>query len=574
MQPSEPVVATAHAREVQAALNHTVSALLPKVLLASGCLVLLLAATAAMHPGPDTPAWASWPPLGTAALLMAAGLYHHRHPVSVQWAHCTAGAATFLLIASAGVRVYASKDAAEATSMILILMSAGGVLLSFPWMLAVVAFASAVWLTLTRLVEPLAAAAELHVAFVATIMGAMLVQLARLHTNKGLARVQMEEAEGRQQLAESLEELRAQDDRFRAMVKNSSDVITLLDARGTIRYQGDSANRVLGYEPSAMVGKDYLAWVHEDDAARTSCALSTLARSPGRPFEIEVRLRRHDGSWAVLESTGVNLLHDPAVNAIVLNSRDVTERRLAEEALRRTEKLRALGMAVAGIAHEVNNPLTASVLNLELMRLELDELQEREDASPAVKEVARKLLRNHDRVLRGTRSAIAVAQRLRSATRLQAGARMPCDVNALAQDVLFLLAHQLTSGVEVKTSFEAKASVSADPHQLSEVLLNLMLNAVDAMAQAPLRTLTLHSFETADRVHILVSDTGTGISPEDLKNLFIPFRTTKTNGTGLGLSISRRLIEEHGGTLTCTSDRGHGTTFHVELPVLQAPAAA
>jgi len=131
--------------------------------------------------------------------------------------------------------------------------------------------------------------------------------------------------------------------RFRSLTENAGDVITLLDADGTILYESASVRRVTGYEPRELEGRPVLEFVHPDDAPRVTRALGERLRAPGVPQTVELRFRHRDGGWRVLESRGVNRLDDPAVRALVVNSRDITERRAAEDELRRTaEHLEAL----------------------------------------------------------------------------------------------------------------------------------------------------------------------------------------------------------------------------------------
>ena len=128
------------------------------------------------------------------------------------------------------------------------------------------------------------------------------------------------------------------EERFRALTQNSSDVITLLGAQGTIRYQSPSAERILGYRPGEMVGGDVFDYVHPEDLGRVEIAFVEALKDPRRRPSVEYRFRHKDGSWRWLESVGANLIGDPAVGGIVFNSRDITERRRAEERLREAEE--------------------------------------------------------------------------------------------------------------------------------------------------------------------------------------------------------------------------------------------
>jgi PAS domain S-box-containing protein len=137
--------------------------------------------------------------------------------------------------------------------------------------------------------------------------------------------------------------LRRSEARFRSLIENATDVITVLDADGRIRYESPSVKRILGYDPDDLLGRPVMDFIHPDDRAHVQEALTTRIRNPGVVQSVELRFRHHDGTWRILAARGANRLEDPAVRGIVVNSRDVTERRHAEEELRRTaEHLREL----------------------------------------------------------------------------------------------------------------------------------------------------------------------------------------------------------------------------------------
>ena len=134
------------------------------------------------------------------------------------------------------------------------------------------------------------------------------------------------------------EELRRSEERFRSLVQNASDIITLLTAEGTVRYVSPAIERVLGYRPEERVGNSTLELLHPDDVARARAMFAESLQIPGVPRSIEVRTRHRDGSWRCLEVTVMNLLDDPSVGGLVLNSRDITKRKEAEEALEESEQ--------------------------------------------------------------------------------------------------------------------------------------------------------------------------------------------------------------------------------------------
>ena len=157
------------------------------------------------------------------------------------------------------------------------------------------------------------------------------------------------------------EALRRSGARFRSLVQNSSDVVTVLDAQGTVRYASPAVERVLGYRPEERVGESTFALVHPEDAERARGLLAEGAKTPGVGPPAEVRMRHRDGSWRHLEVVGNNLLDDPSVGGIVLNSRDVTERKEAEEALRKSEATLAEAQRIAHVGSWEWDPKTGEV---------------------------------------------------------------------------------------------------------------------------------------------------------------------------------------------------------------------
>ncbi len=239
------------------------------------------------------------------------------------------------------------------------------------------------------------------------------------------------------------------------------------------------------------------------------------------------------------------------------------ERRVAEQ-MRQSEKLAALGELVAGVAHEVNNPLAGISAFAQL--LQGDRLtSEQHEAVQMIK-------READR-------AVAVIRDLLTFARKSGPRSVLVDLNALLQQTLRLRQYALrTNGVEVVLELEPRLQpMHGDDRQLQQVLLNLIVNAEHAMALSTYRVLRLRTANVGSRVVVEVSDTGTGMSPELQVRIFEPFFTTKNEGkgTGLGLSVSYGIVHTHGGTLTVASEPGRGATFIVSLPAdRRAPAPA
>ncbi len=249
---------------------------------------------------------------------------------------------------------------------------------------------------------------------------------------------------------------------------------------------------------------------------------------------------------------------------------DVSDRVAMEKSLREKDRLAALGVLAAGVAHEVNTPITGISSYAQMLL---------SDTSPD--DPKHEILR---KVERQTFRAARIVNNLLDFARKRDGERAPIDLGPLVEDSLDLLAERRArKGVALELRLPAeRLEVSADDGELQQVLTNLALNAIDAMGEERGRraggTLTIEAWAEGGRARIAVSDTGYGMTPEELARVFEPFYSTKADqgGTGLGLAISKEIVERHGGTLTAESEPGSGTRFLVDLPLLghEAPPAA
>jgi signal transduction histidine kinase len=231
-----------------------------------------------------------------------------------------------------------------------------------------------------------------------------------------------------------------------------------------------------------------------------------------------------------------------------------------------SEKVATMGSLLAGVAHELNNPLAIVMGQSHLLRNGARE--------PALVQRAEKILAGADRCARIVRNFLALA-------RQQPPERTPVALNSIVQEAVELLGYDLrTSNVEVTFDLADTVPVIwADGHQIHQVVVNLVVNAIQAMRPMDTqRRLAIRTGMTADpaRVLIEVKDSGPGIPAAVQARIFEPFFTTKPQGegTGLGLSLCRRTLEEHGGTITVESEVGHGAAFRLELPVVACPAPA
>ena len=376
-----------------------------------------------------------------------------------------------------------------------------------------------------------------------------------------IARDMTERKQSEEELRRSRQALQESELRFRSLVQNSSDVITILDGDGIIRYESPSIERILGYKPEDMTGKNAFDFVHPDDRPRLLAIFQEHLSIPGSIAPIELRFRHGDGSWRTLEATGNNLLHEPGVAGIVINSRDITERKRTEDVLHATEKLATTGRLAAAIAHEINNPLegVTNLLYLLENHVSLDATARRY-ARMAQEEVAR--------VARIARQTLAFYR--------EPTVPVEVDVAELLDGLLELYGHKLRSRrISLQKELESVPPITASPGEVRQVLSNLVGNAMDAVPDGG--AIRVHAFPSRDWRHpwqpgvrISVCDNGHGIRPQHLGSIFEPFFTTKGDkGTGLGLWVSHGIMQKYGGNIHVHSSArpGHsGTCFSVFFP--------
>ena len=365
---------------------------------------------------------------------------------------------------------------------------------------------------------------------------------------------------------------------LRALVENSSDTLLLIDADGNVTYTAASATRHLGWSPEQMVGRSLLALIHDHDVGAVRLKLADTRQRPGSSFTTEARLRHADGSWRIFESIGVNHLDDPFVRAIVVTARDITDRRRLEAQLRASQKMEAIGQLAGGVAHDFNNLLTAILGYCNLL---LEETPADSPQRPDLEEIRSA----------GERAASLTRQLLAFSRRQMLQPRV-VNINELIRQLEKLLRRLISEDVELDTALAASLpSVRVDPASFEQILINLVVNARDAMPTGGRLTI-----ETADAelgavlaggldhiavvagryVLIMVTDTGHGMDAATQARIFEPFFTTKEQGkgTGLGLATVYGIVKQSGGYVFVESEPARGTVFKVYLPVVESAAVA
>jgi two-component system sensor kinase FixL len=340
-------------------------------------------------------------------------------------------------------------------------------------------------------------------------------------------------------------------------------------------YFSPQLYRILGLEPHdrGLVREEFLGkWVHPSDRKRVVVEFARMeAGKSSLDLEYQVVLRDgtvkhlHHLTQAVFGADGRLQKYVGTIHDITDRRRAEDEARMLQERLTHFSRLSTMGEMAAGLAHEINQPLSAIATYAQAcQRLIRQPDLEIEDVLAALEQINAQALR-----------AGEVIRRLRNFVKNREVKREPVDCARLLEDLSTLAEtdarlHNIRLRIDCH---EPLPTVYADPIQLQQVVLNLVRNAIDAMTDAPedQREVVLTTREVADgEVEIVVADRGTGLAPEATEHLFNPFFTTKASGTGLGLAISRSIVRAHGGRLWHTPNDGCGVRFHFTLPVSPA----
>lgn len=343
-------------------------------------------------------------------------------------------------------------------------------------------------------------------------------------------------------------------------VDTMDQAVLLVSLERQVRYANPAATRLFGYDAAEFEGRPLDTLVANPAADRR---LTHPGQTPaGGVWLTEQVHRRKDGTTfpATVHLDYIRDAGETPVGLVVV-IRDLTEERRLSEHLRQSEKLAALGELVAGVAHELNNPL-AGISAFAQLLLE-------DPLDPEQAESVRLIKREADR-------AVAVIRDLLYFSRKGGPAQGAVDLNEIVEHTLRLRSYSLrSSGIDVRVDLDpALPTVPGDGQRLHQVVLNLVVNAEQAMQGADTRRLVIRTERRDVHVMMVVSDTGAGIPPEAQHRIFEPFFTTKPEGegTGLGLSVSYGIVKAHGGEISVASDAGTGTTFRVTLPL--GPVAA
>lgn len=361
--------------------------------------------------------------------------------------------------------------------------------------------------------------------------------------------------------------LRKSEERFRSLIENALDIITIIDADGTISYESPSVEKVLGYASADLVGKNIFEYIHPDDVTNALRTFTNTIQNPGTALSIEFRRRHKDGTWRIFEAISQNFVDYAETTRIFVNSRDITERKRLDEirlALEREKELSALKVRFFSMAsHEFRTPLSTILAAAQLL-----------ENSSSQSEQNEKITRNLNRIQSSVKTMIQLLDDILTINRAETGKLefKPQFLN-LENFCLNLIEEiRLSQGANHQIKFGSVGECSRaylDEKLLKSIVSNLLSNAIKYSSQGS----NIYFSLECDRHNAIlrIRDQGIGISEADQKQLFEPFHRGKNvrniPGTGLGLVVVKKCVELHGGSINLKSEVGVGTTFTVSLPL-------
>lgn len=344
-----------------------------------------------------------------------------------------------------------------------------------------------------------------------------------------------------------------------AIITSSRDAIIAVTPDAIVTHWNGAAERIFGYTAAEMIGQPVIRLVPDDE--RASCLEKIAAVLSGGQVVGYAATRLSKTGVPIAVSVTLSIIRDESGRATGVSSilRDVRQQKELEAQVVQAQKMEAVGLLAGGVAHDLNNTLTAILVGLELTELELPTT---ETTRSRLQEMRRACLDSAQLI----RQLLAVARR-------QVINPQACSVNRAVAGLSPMLRRLIGADIAYTTELDATRGAYVDPAQLNQVLLNLSVNARDAMPHGGWLTIRSMDDPTGDRVLITVEDSGCGMSPETLARIYEPFFTTKEpgRGTGLGLSTTYGIVAQCGGTIEVTSTVDVGTRFTIALPAIEEP---
>ncbi len=344
--------------------------------------------------------------------------------------------------------------------------------------------------------------------------------------------------------------LEASESKYRLIAENTSDLIMVMDKDHSASYFSPSHELVLGYKGFELEGIELCMLIHPDDVWSFKSTIKKMFEDK-ESHSMEIRFKHKEGSWIELESRLRSVKgEEGTIKHIVIISRDISERKKAEEILLQSEKLSVVGELAAGVAHEIRNPLTTIKGFLQVYKRE------------------NHLIKFSDLLLSELERIETTTSELLSLAKPQAVQLACTDIQELIEYTLeFLSPQTLLNNIEFIRNYEESTfPITCEKNQLKQVFLNILKNAIESMPSGGEIDISLRK-EADDVCMISIKDQGCGIPEELLPRLGQPFYSLKEKGTGLGLMICHRIIKQHRGNIAYKSRVNEGTLIEIRLPM-------
>ena len=362
------------------------------------------------------------------------------------------------------------------------------------------------------------------------------------------------------------EKIRQSEEQFRLIAENVADMIAVLDLDGRRVYNSPSYRSILG-DPESLRGTDGFQEIHPEDVARVKQVFLETVRT-GIGQRIEYRFLRKDGSERTIDSKGSVIRDDDGnIVHVVVVSRDVTEEKMLAAQFLRSQRMESIGTLAGGIAHDLNNVLAPIMMAIEVLRSKVSD----QGGQRILSTIETSAQRGADIV----RQVLAFGRGVKSD-------RILLQLKHVVNEVVKIAGETFPKSIDIIASIPRDLwTVSADPTQMHQVLLNMLVNARDAMPKGGTLTISAENIKLDEQyslmhleakprayVSLSITDTGTGIPADIQAKIFEPFFTTKEigKGTGLGLSTTLAIVRSHGGFIDLESGMGKGTTFRIYIP--------
>jgi PAS domain S-box-containing protein len=379
--------------------------------------------------------------------------------------------------------------------------------------------------------------------------------------------------------------LQHSEERFRTVFDNTAAGMCLMDASGNIIKSNNRLGEILGYETDRLKGKNWQNISHPEDIEKTKKLIESLTSGLSMTELYEKRFIHQDGrivptlvsTSLVKDEFGQPMYYISQIQDLSKQKAAESEKKKIEHQLMQSQKMEAMGTLAGGIAHDFNNIISAIMGQVELGQLQVNEVA--------------KVKERFDGVLQAAQRAKALVQQILTFSRRSDQKKQVTNVTILVKETLDLLRASLPANIVIQSDLGCKKSnILADPNQIHQVIMNLGTNAYHAMAdEGGILCVRCESIcmdgsdsdgcpdlKKGKYVRVSISDTGYGISAENIKRIFDPYFTTKKKGkgTGLGLALVHGIIKEHQGSISVKSQIGEGTSFEILLPRLEGKAVS